>query len=148
MTSVKKKRSLKENYSSYETDACIVATHMMLEATNVGIDNIWIAMFDNEKYDRSVYNAYINSVVKPYNNKNRMFTTFDYYPTTLAALGFNIDGNRLGLGTNLFSSRQTLAEELGDLDKLDDELSKNSKYYNNRLLGDSYKHLKEAVPSE
>ena len=105
-------------------------------------------MFDNEKYDRSVYNAYINSVVKPYNNKNRMFTTFDYYPTTLAALGFNIDGNRLGLGTNLFSSRQTLAEELGDLDKLDDELSKNSKYYNNRLLGDSYKHLKEAVPSE
>lgn len=39
----------KENYSSYETDACIVATHMMLEATNVEIDNIWIAMFDNEK---------------------------------------------------------------------------------------------------
>lgn len=39
----------KKDYSSYETDACIVATHMMLEATNVGVDNIWIAMFDNEK---------------------------------------------------------------------------------------------------
>lgn len=26
-------------------DACIVATHMMLEATNVGVDNIWIEMF-------------------------------------------------------------------------------------------------------
>lgn len=39
----------KKNYSSYETDACIVATHMMLEATNVGIDNIWIEMFDNEE---------------------------------------------------------------------------------------------------
>lgn len=38
----------KNNYSSYETDACIVATHMMLEATNVGIDNIWIEMFDND----------------------------------------------------------------------------------------------------
>lgn len=38
----------KENYSSYETDACIVATHMMLEATNIGIDNIWIEMFDIE----------------------------------------------------------------------------------------------------
>lgn len=38
----------KKNYSSYETDACIVATHMMLEATNVGIDNIWIEMFDSD----------------------------------------------------------------------------------------------------
>ena len=39
----------KNNYSSYETDACIVATHMMLEATNVGIDNIWIENFDSNK---------------------------------------------------------------------------------------------------
>ncbi len=36
----------KDNYSTYEMDACIVATHMMLEATNVGVDNIWIEMFD------------------------------------------------------------------------------------------------------
>lgn len=36
----------KENYSTYEMDACIVATHMMLEATNLGVDNIWIEMFD------------------------------------------------------------------------------------------------------
>lgn len=38
----------KENYSTYEMDACIVATHMMLEATNVGVDNIWIEMFDKD----------------------------------------------------------------------------------------------------
>ncbi len=36
----------KGDYSTYEMDACIVATHMMLEATNLGIDNIWIEMFD------------------------------------------------------------------------------------------------------
>ena len=36
----------KDNYSTYEMDACIVATHMMLEATNIGVDNIWIEMFD------------------------------------------------------------------------------------------------------
>ena len=36
----------KDNYSTYEMDACIVAAHMMLEATNVGVDNIWIEMFD------------------------------------------------------------------------------------------------------
>ena len=105
------------------------------------------SMFDSNDYDRSVYNVYINSACESKNTNNRKFTTFDYYPTTLAALGFDIDGNRLGLGTNLFSKRQTLAEEIG-IDKLDDELSKNSKYYNNRLLGDSYKELKKAVSSE
>ena len=39
----------KDGYSTYEMDACIVATHMMLEATNVGIDNIWIEMFDKQE---------------------------------------------------------------------------------------------------
>lgn len=38
----------KGDYSTYEMDSCIVATHMMLEATNVGIDNIWIEMFDKD----------------------------------------------------------------------------------------------------
>ena len=32
----------KDDYSTFEMDACIVAMHMMLEATNVGVDNIWI----------------------------------------------------------------------------------------------------------
>lgn len=38
----------KEDYSSYEMDTSIVATHMMLEATNIGVDNIWIMLFDKE----------------------------------------------------------------------------------------------------
>lgn len=38
----------KNDYSTYEMDACIVATHMMLEATNLGVDNIWIEMFDKD----------------------------------------------------------------------------------------------------
>ncbi len=42
----------KENYSTYEMDACIVATHMMLEATNIGVDNIWIEMFDKDTLKR------------------------------------------------------------------------------------------------
>ncbi len=36
----------KGDYSTYEMDSCIVATHMMLEATNIGVDNIWIESFD------------------------------------------------------------------------------------------------------
>ena len=39
----------KGEYSTYEIDACIVATHMMLEATNIGVDNIWIEMFDKQE---------------------------------------------------------------------------------------------------
>ena len=36
----------KGEYSTFEMDASIVATHMMLEATNIGVDNIWIEVFD------------------------------------------------------------------------------------------------------
>lgn len=38
-----------DGHSSYEVDASICATHMMLEATNLGVDNIWVALFDEEK---------------------------------------------------------------------------------------------------
>lgn len=33
-------------YSTYEMDASIVATHLMLGATSEGVDNIWIEYFD------------------------------------------------------------------------------------------------------
>ena len=36
-------------YSTYEMDATIVATHMILEATNVGLDSVWVEMFDKTK---------------------------------------------------------------------------------------------------
>ena len=36
----------KEDYSTYEMDACIVTTHMMLQATDLGLGNIWIEKFD------------------------------------------------------------------------------------------------------
>lgn len=38
----------KGDYSTYEMDSCIVATHMMLEATNLDVDNIWIESFDEQ----------------------------------------------------------------------------------------------------
>lgn len=43
----------------------------------------------------------------------RVYSTFDLYPTTLAALGANVEGERLGLGTNLFSRAPTLCEAYG-----------------------------------
>lgn len=42
----------KDDYSSYEMDATIVATHMILEATNLGVDNIWIRYFNKEEVQK------------------------------------------------------------------------------------------------
>ncbi len=81
-----------------------------------------------DSYDRTVYNCFINAAVSSENTKNRAISTVDMFPTTLAALGCTIEGDRLGLGTNLFSSTPTLAEEMG-METLNHELAKNSKYY-------------------
>ncbi|MDD4706486.1 MAG: LTA synthase family protein [Bacilli bacterium] len=86
-----------------------------------------------QNYNRKIYNAFINSSVKTKCRKNREFNTFDIYPTTLAALGVKIKGERLALGTNLFSCQETLTEELG-LAYLNTELMKKSNYYNNCLF--------------
>ena len=82
----------------------------------------------DDNYDRRVYNVFINSAVDTENFKNRDFTTFDYYPTTLASLGVKIKGEKLGLGTNLFSDTKTLSEKYGN-NYIDQELQKRSTYY-------------------
>ncbi len=84
-------------------------------------------------YTRRVYNCFINPKVSAENPKNRTFTPMDVFPTTLAAIGCEIEGDRLGLGTNLFSDKKTLAEEI-TLKKLNNELNKNSDYYNKNFL--------------
>lgn len=69
----------------------------------------------DDAYERKVYTAYINSAITPEDPEwTRAYSTFDNYPTTLASLGVSIEGERLGLGTNLFSSRSTLTEVYGN----------------------------------
>lgn len=79
-------------------------------------------------YERHTYNCFINSAVATNNTKKRKFTPMDMFPTTLAAIGCEIDGERLGLGTNLFSNTKTLAEAIG-VKKLNNELNKKSEFY-------------------
>ena len=57
----------------------------------------------------------------------------DLFPTTLAALGVKIDGEQLGLGTNLFSDRETLTEQYG-YTFLAEELQKQSAFYDSEFL--------------
>lgn len=81
----------------------------------------------DENYGRRVYTAYINASDSPKSSMTRTYTTFDDFPTTLAAMGVTIEGNRLGLGTNLFSSEQTLSERYG-LENEEKEMKKNSEF--------------------
>ena len=59
--------------------------------------------------------------------KKREYTTFDLFPTTVSALGAEIEGDRLGLGTDLFSGKETFLEKYG-YDKFNEELRGSSKY--------------------
>lgn len=44
----KEESYVKDGHPIYDIDASIVTTHMMLEATNLGVDNIWIEYFDSK----------------------------------------------------------------------------------------------------
>ncbi len=80
-------------------------------------------------YDRTIYNCFFNAALTPRGETSgRIFTSMDMFPTLLAAMGFLIDGERLGLGVNMFSGEPTLAEELG-YDYLNGEIAKHSAYY-------------------
>ncbi len=46
---------IKVPYNSFEMDASIVMTHMMLEASNLGIGNVWVKAF-NEDIIREEFN--------------------------------------------------------------------------------------------
>lgn len=96
----------------------------------------------SSNYDRTVYNCFINSFNETENYKNRIFTTLDMFPTTLSSIGVKIVGDRLGLGTDLYSNTETLAEEMG-YDNLNKELSKRSNFYNYNLLENSYFKMKD-----
>ena len=79
-------------------------------------------------YIRHVYNCFINSAVEPVRTTNRQFSAIDMFPSTLAAMGCTIEGNRLGLGVNLFSGEPTLMERVGYA-AFNAELAKKSEYY-------------------
>ena len=79
-------------------------------------------------YHRKTYTAFINADAENMNREaRREFCSFDILPTTIAALGAGIDGERLGLGTNLFSGKETLTEEFGE-EKEREELERKSEF--------------------
>ncbi len=88
--------------------------------------------------DRTMYNCIIGGTCEAQNTTNRVYTALDLFPTVLSAMGFEIEGERLGLGVNLYSDLPTLCERYGDglagYHYLDTELSKPSDYYKKHFV--------------
>ena len=107
-------------------------TTVIITGDHLSMDNGYFQRNVDENYQRMVYNCILNSPVTPGSTKNREYCAVDLFPTTLAALGCTIEGNRLGLGTNLFSNVPTLAEKWGYA-RFNSELGKASDYYVNNF---------------
>lgn len=103
-------------------------TTIVISGDHPTMDSDYCAEINQEgNYDRRVFTAYINAAAYAQDQQERTYSTFDNFPTTLAALGVQIDGDRLGLGTNLFSGTKTLLEEFGN-SKVNAELKKKSEF--------------------
>jgi len=78
-------------------------------------------------YQRKTFTLIINPAVQPEDQSYRTYSTMDMFPTTLAAMGVKIPGNRLGLGVDLFSGAKTLVEKMGK-SRLDAKLRQHSAF--------------------
>lgn len=114
------------------TTVVIVGDHLSME-TN------FFEFYDfDQDYHRSQYNVILNPApTVPQKNDamvfNRVYANFDMFPTILSSMGVTIEGNRLGIGTDLFSGEKTLFEEYG-FEYANEELGKMSVLYNREIL--------------
>lgn len=110
----------------YEDTVIILVGDHLADLTSVGI------RFGEDDYIRTTYNCFIHAQKTPEKPNSRVFSSMDMFPTTLSALGVEIDGSRLGLGTDLFSDQLTLCEMLG-AEQFVEEIQMSSDYYNERF---------------
>lgn len=107
-------------------------TTIVITGDHLSMDDAYFERLGiGEDYQRTVFNTIINPApgVEPLGGvSNRQMTSMDIFPTTLAALGATIDGERLGLGTNLYSAQPTLAEQLG-VSVMQESLRSSSPFY-------------------
>ena len=103
-------------------------TTIVLVGDHPTMDNAYIQRNVPRGYIRTVYNCFINPAAVPEHTQNRQFCAMDMFPTTLAAMGCTIEGDRLGLGINLFSETPTLLEVMG-YTPFNDAVAATSQYY-------------------
>ena len=103
-------------------------TTVIIVGDHESMDNGYFSRNVDKDYQRMMYNCFINPAASAKRLRNRQFAAVDLFPTTLAAMGCTIEGNRLGLGTDLFSGQITLCEKYG-FENFNDELAKASDFY-------------------
>ena len=89
-----------------------------------------------EGWDKNYHRTIVNLILNPVPGtdfpdsvtKNREFSAFDMFPTILTAIGAEVKDDRLGLGVNMFSGKQTLVERDG-AKLMNEEFAKRSPFY-------------------
>ena len=108
-------------------------TTIVVVGDHLSMKNDFFVSLDSN-YERTTINLIMNpdssvsydeSVLK-----NRDFCSMDIFPTILHSMGCKIEGDRLGLGTNLFSNKETLFEKLG-FEYVNDVFRQKSTFYEN-----------------
>lgn len=78
-------------------------TTIVISRDHPTMDSDYCAEIDQEgNYDRRVFTAYINAAAYAQDQQERTYSTFDNFPTTLAALGVQIEGDRAGTWNESF----------------------------------------------
>ena len=105
-------------------------TTIILTGDHRTMDTTFVDGWD-PAYERTIVNVFVNGAQPdpgPECTHNRDYAPFDYFPTILASIGATIEGDRLGLGTNLYSGTPTLLERYG-IGHVQEELNKRSPFF-------------------
>ena len=117
-------------------------TTIVLIGDHLSMDGKFFKGFD-KSYVRTTFNLILNPAndldkISQERTQNRCWSNFDMFPTLLASIGVKIEGERLGLGTNLFSGEQTIFEANGGVDDgvkyVASMLEKKSVFYDENFL--------------
>lgn len=126
-------------------------TTIILIGDHLSMDTAFFEGWD-EDYFRSQYNLVLNPAPNVADAPasrfvNRVWANYDMFPTILASIGAEIEGDRLGVGTNLFSSTPTVFETYG-FDYVESDFEKKSDIYNNTILEDPNKPAETETTTE
>ncbi len=122
-------------------------TTIVIIGDHLSMDTKFFRDFE-DSYLRTTFNLILNPAeglidIPESCTKNRYWFNVDMFPTILASIGVKIEGDRLGLGTNLFSGEPTLIEKNGNgmegWEIVNEELKYKSEMYNEKILQGTYK---------
>ena len=104
-------------------------TTIIVNGDHLSMDTEFFKKVDPH-YNRTIFNMIINPAIDVKSDylNNRQWAPLDYFPTIMSAIGYQYEGSRLGLGTDLFSGQPTLMEQLGFVN-FNDGLLYKSRYY-------------------